>query len=275
MVQGIIMKLNFEFDRPIVFFDLETTGLDVNTARIVEVALLKVFPDGTEDSFLTRINPGVPIPPDATKVHGINNFDVMDKPRFEEIASDIKMIIDDSDLAGYNLVSYDLPILINELKRAGLNFSTANVRVVDVFSIFKQMERRDLSAAYRFYCNKELIGAHSALKDTQATLEIFGAQLNRYSDLPRNMDDLHKFCDPRDERFVDRDKKFIWQNGEAAFTFGKFKGKLLRHVVKTDRDYLAWMVQQEFSDEILHIINSALNGEFPVKETGEKSDSNN
>lgn len=269
------MKLNFDFDRPIVFFDLETTGLDINTARIVEIAMLKVFPDGSRDSFLTRVNPGIPIPVEATKVHGINNFDVMDKPHFEEIAHDIKTIIDDSDMAGYNLVKYDLPILVNELKRAGIAYSTENVRVVDVFSIFKKMERRDLTAAYRYYCDKELVGAHSALKDTQATLEIFGAQLNRYNDLPRNMDDLHKFCDPRDERFVDMDKKFIWQNGEAAFTFGKFKGQLLRNVVKTDREYLAWMVQQEFSDEVLKIIGSALKGEFPVKEESENSDSDN
>jgi len=269
------MKLNFDFNRPIVFFDLETTGLDVNTARIVEIALLKVFPDNSEDSFLTRVNPGVPIPTEATQVHGINNFDVMDKPSFSEIAVDITTIIENSDLAGYNLVKYDLPILINELKRAGINYSAENVRVVDVFSIFKQMERRDLTAAYRYYCNKELVGAHSALKDTQATLEIFGAQLNKYVDLPRNIDDLHKFCDPRDERYVDLDKKFIWQDGEAAFTFGKLKGQLLRNVVKIDRDYLSWMVQQEFSAEVIQIIKSALNGEFPVKEERENSDTDN
>ncbi|MFZ5517041.1 MAG: exonuclease domain-containing protein [Candidatus Zhuqueibacterota bacterium] len=259
------MNLNLQFDRPIVFFDLETTGLDVSTARIVEIALLKVYPDSTSETFLTRVNPGIPIPVDATNIHGINNFDVMDKPRFNEIAKDIHLIIEDSDLAGYNLLKFDLPLLVNELKRAGVNFSTENVRIVDVLSIYKSMERRDLAAAYRFYCNKELVGAHSALKDAQATLEIFSQQLTKYATLPRTLDDLHKLSNRRDDRYVDADKKFIWQNGEAAFTFGKFKGQLLRNVVKTDRDYLSWMAQQVFSEEVINIINSALKGQFPQR----------
>jgi len=273
--EGIGMNLNLQFDRPIVFFDLETTGLDVATARIVEIALVKVYPDNTSDTFLTRVNPGIPIPAEATNIHGINNFDVMDKPRFNQIAKDIHLILEDSDLAGYNLLKFDLPLLVNELKRAGINYSTENVRIVDIFSIYKAMERRDLTAAYRFYCNKELVGAHSALKDAQATLEIFGQQLTRYANMPRNLDELHKLSSRRDDRYVDADKKFIWQNGEAAFTFGKFKGQTLRNVVKTDSAYLAWMAQQEFSEEVIAIINSALKGQFPQRASRDTSDADN
>ncbi len=260
------MSTDFKLERPLVFFDLETTHLDVNIARIVEIALVKLFPDGATESFLTRINPGIPIPAESTKIHSINNFDVMDKPAFREIAIDIESFIKNCDLAGYNLIAYDLPILINEFKRSGIDFSPENVYVVDVMAIFKQKERRNLAAAYRFYCQKELKDAHSALKDAQATLEIFQAQMKRYVDLPNSVEELHQFCNQRDERFVDNDKKFIWQDGEAIFTFGKYKGSLLKNVAKTDGDYLSWMLGQEFSPEVQQIIRSALNGQFPVKE---------
>lgn len=259
------MGVQLKLDRPIVFFDLETTHLDVNLARIVEIALVKLFPDETTESFLSRINPGIPIPVDAARIHGINNFDVMDKPAFREIAKDIYALIQDCDLAGYNLIAYDLPILINEFKRAGIDYSIENVSVVDVMKIFKRKERRDLTAAYRFYCQKELEGAHSALKDTLATFEIFHAQLQRYNDLPQDVTGLHQFSNQRDKRYVDNDKKFIWTDGEACFTFGKCKGQPLKKVVKNDADYLNWMLQQDFSPEVIGIIRSALNGKFPEK----------
>jgi DNA polymerase-3 subunit epsilon len=259
------METDFKLERPLVFFDLETTHLDINIARIVEIALVKLSPDGTTESFLTRINPGIPIPAESTRIHGINNFDVMDKPTFREIAVDIESYIKDCDLAGYNLIAYDLPILINELKRAGIEFSTEGVYVIDVMTIFKQKERRNLAAAYRFYCRKELADAHSALKDTQATLEIFQAQMKRYTDLPNTIAELHQFCNPRDERFVDSDKKFVWQNGEAHFTFGKYKGSPLKKVAEKDAEYLSWMLGSDFSAEVLNIIRTALNGQFPVK----------
>ncbi len=259
------METNFKLERPLVFFDLETTHLDVNIARIVEIALVKLFPDGTSESFLTRINPEIPIPPDATRIHGINNFDVMDKPRFQEVAVDVHSFIKDCDLSGFNLINFDLPILVNEFKRAGIQFSRENVFIIDVMTIFKMRERRNLAAAYRFYCQKELEGAHSALKDTQATLEIFQAQLKRYPDLPNSVAELHQVCNQRDERFVDSDKKFIWQNEEACFTFGKYKGFPLRKVAENDAEYLTWMLGSDFSPEVLRIIRTALNGQFPLK----------
>lgn len=259
------METNLKLERPLVFFDLETTHLDVNIARIVEIALVKLFPDETTESFLTRINPGIPIPIETTRIHGINNFDIMDKPTFREIAIDIQSFIKDCDLAGYNLISYDLPVLTNEFKRAGIGFPTEYVNIVDVMKIFKIRERRNLAAAYRFYCQKELEGAHSALKDTQATLEIFQAQIKRYSDLPNSIEGLHQFCNKKDERFVDNDKKFIWQDDEACFTFGKYKGALLKKVAESDAEYLSWMLGQDFSAEVEQIIRSALQGQYPVK----------
>jgi len=257
--------MKFNLERPLVFFDLETTGLDTKTARIIEIALIKLFPDNTTDSFLTLINPEMVIPKEATEVHGINNFDVMDKPTFKEIAVDVMSVIKDSDLAGYNIVSYDVPILLNEIKRAGLFYSIDNVKLIDVMKIFKLKERRDLSAAFRFYCDKELEGAHSALVDTQATLDIFKAQTEKYSDLPKNINDLHNFCNQRDERFVDAERKFRWEKNQACFTFGKFKGQPLSIVSKKDPEYLAWMANQDFSDEVRNIIRSALKGQFPEK----------
>jgi len=266
------MDTDFKLERPLIFFDLETTGLDVNTARIVEIAILKLFPDETEESFLTRVNPEIPIPSEATNIHGINNFDVMDKPNFGEIAIDIYSIIKDCDLAGYNLINYDLPILINEFRRAGIEYTIENVNIIDVMTIFKMKERRNLASAYRFYCQKELKGAHSALKDTKATVDIFRAQMKRYPDLPQSVEKLHKFCNQHDERFVDIDKKFIWNNGEACFTFGKYKGFSLKKIAENDSEYLTWMLQQDFSLEVQQIIHSALNGKFPVQQAQNKSD---
>ena len=264
--------MKFELQRPLVFFDLETTGLDTKFARIVEIAMIKLFPDQTTDSFLTLVNPEMTIPSDATNIHGINNFDVMDKPIFKEIAVDVVSILKDCDLAGYNLASYDVPILVNELERAGISYSIENTKIIDAMTIFKLKERRDLSAAYRFYCQKELEDAHSALKDTQATLEIFKAQTVKYADLPQDIEGLHKFCNQRDERFVDKDKKFKWIKDEACFSFGKYKGQPLSTVVKKDAEYLEWIANQDFSDEVRNIIRSALKGQFPTKQ---KNDSNN
>jgi len=265
--------MNFKLERPLIFFDLETTGLDVKTARIVEIALLKIFPDETTESFLTLVNPEIPIPADAAKIHGITNLDVMDKPSFQTIAMDVLSIIENSDLAGYNLDSYDLPILINEFKRAGIDYSAEGVRSIDVLKIFRLKERRNLSAAYRFYCKKELQGAHSALKDTQATFEIFKAQTELYDDLPSNIEALHAFCNKPDDRFVDSEKKFIWENGKACFTFGKHKGKSLEKVVSIAPEYLQWMQNQDFSPGTLKIIRDALKGNFPVKKAGSKENS--
>ncbi len=257
--------MSFTLERPLVFLDLETTGLDIKNARIVEIALIKLFPDETTDSFLTLINPEMSIPTEATKIHGINNFDVMDKPTFREIAVDVISVIKNSDLAGYNLASFDVPILTNELQRAGISYSLDDTKIIDVLTIYKIKEKRDLSAAYRFYCDKELASAHSALKDTQATLEIFKAQLIKYPDLPQSIDELHNLCNMRDERFVDKDKKFKWTNDEACLTFGKYRGFSLNRMAKENPAYLQWMITQDFSDEVRNIIRSALKGEFPQR----------
>lgn len=259
------MESKLKLERPLVFFDIETTHLDIAIARIVEIAMIKLYPNQTTESFLTRVNPGVPIPSEATRIHGITNFDVIDKPSFRDIAGDIYALIENCDLAGYNLIAYDLPILVNEFKRAGIDFKTDNIAIIDVLEIFRKKERRNLAAAYQFYCQKQLNNAHSALKDTQATLEIFQAQLNRYADLPTQVQELHEFCNQRNDRFIDSDKKFIWQNNEACFAFGRYKGTPLRQVVKTDVEYIKWMLNSDFSIEVQNILRAALNGQFPIK----------
>ena len=263
------MKL--ELKKPLVFFDLETTGLDVNSDRIVEIAMIKLYPDGSKDTFLTLVNPEMPIPSGATKVHGISNFDVMDKPTFEQIAQDVYDMLKDSDIAGYNLTSYDLPILINEFQRAGIDYSADDVNIIDVLTIFRLKEKRDLSAAYRFYCHKELKDAHSALKDTEATLEILLAQVEKYEDLPKNTEGLHKFCKQGNDKFVDPDRKFYWENGEAYFNFGKYRGTPLKIVAKEAPDYLEWMLNQDFSAPTREIIAAALRGDFPKKSDSQVS----
>ncbi len=260
------MQTILKLERPLVFFDLETTHLDINLARIIEIAMIKLYPDNRTESYLSRVNPGIPIPSEATRIHGITNLDVMDKPSFRDIARDVYSVMEHCDLAGYNLIAYDLPVLVNEFKRAGIDFATDNIAIIDVMEIFKKKERRNLAAAYQFYCQKQLRDAHSALKDTQATLEIFQAQLSRYADLPTRVQELHEFCNQRDDRFIDSDKKFIWQNGEACFSFGKYKGMPLKQVVKTDADYIKWMLSSNFSAEVRNILRAALNGQFPTQD---------
>jgi DNA polymerase-3 subunit epsilon len=174
------METDFKLERLLVFFDLETTHLDVNIARIVEIALVKLFPDGTTESFLTRINPGIPIPAESTRIHGINNFDVMDKPTFQEIAVDIESYIKDCDLAGYNLIAYDLPILINELKRAGIEFSTEGVYVVDVMTIFKQKERLAAKDVMEEYAMNGIDYVFLRQKQYQDAFKIFKLNVEAY-----------------------------------------------------------------------------------------------
>ena len=262
------MKLKLE--RPLVFFDLETTGLDTKTARIVEIAMIKVFPDKTNESFLTLVNPEIPIPKEVTDIHGINNFDVMDKPTFKEIAVDVLSVIKNCDLAGYNLISYDVPILINELQRADISYSTENIGMIDVMKIFKIKERRDLSSAYRFYCKKDLDGAHSALKDTQATLDVLMAQTEKYEDLPQTVEELQQFCNQTDDRYVDPDRKLKWEKDEAHFTFGKYRGQNLKDISKKDPEYLQWIIKQDFSNQVQTILQNALSGIYPEKKNTKK-----
>lgn len=237
------MKLNIT--RPICFFDLETTGINVAKDRIVEISILKVFPDGREVELTERINPTVPIPAATTAVHGISDADVADKPTFAERARDIHDMIKDSDLAGFNSNRFDIPLLAEELLRANIDFDMKNRNAIDVQNIFHKMEQRTLVAAYKFYCGKDLTNAHSAAADTMATYEVLKAQLDRYEDLENDMKFLGDFSTRKKSAdfagFIGYDKDNV-----EIFTFGKHKGKKVVEILDSEPGYFGWIQNADF-----------------------------
>lgn len=252
--------------KPLIFFDIEATGTDPENDRIIEICLLKVLSDGKKEVFLERINPGIPIPPESTVIHGIRDGDIREKPYFRAVAGRILEFIAEGDLAGYNILRFDVPLLAKEFSKAGLDFSLEGRFLIDMMKIFHRKESRDLSAALRFYCNKELAHAHSAQADTEAVADIFWAQLERYPDLPRDISLLHQYCNSKDERFVDSSGRFAWRYGKAYFNFGKYRGYCLEQISREDRNYLAWLLEEgRLSDEAWSICQRALEGEFPSK----------
>ena len=262
---------NLKLDRPLAVFDLETTGVDTDKDRIVQIAIIRVEPDGRRTTFETLVNPERSIPPEATKVHGIRDEDVRDKPTFSQIRREVEEYLQDAVLGGFNSINFDAPLLQAELRRSESDLDLRRFQQVDAMRVFHRMERRDLTAAYRFYCDKDLVGAHSALADTEATLEILDAQVGRYDEVPDTLDALHTFCNPDAGLFVDRTRKFKWDDqGEACFTFGKFNGSALRDVCRDDRGrgYLEWMLGKDFNEEVKDILRQALGGVFPKRQGG-------
>lgn len=237
--------MELKLHRPICFFDLETTGIDVAKDRIVEIAILKVYPNGNKESRTWLVNPGMPIPEQSSKIHGITDEKVANEPTFKELASQVYNMIKDADLAGFNSDRFDIPLLAEELLRAGVDFEMGNRVSVDVQTIFHKKEERTLSAAYRFYCNETLENAHSAAADTNATYEILKAQLDRYEDLENDMKVLSEFTTRK--RSVDF-AGFIALNedGEEIFTFGKNKGALVSEVLEKEPGYYGWIQNADF-----------------------------
>ncbi len=256
---------NLTLDRPLVCFDLETTGTDIRDDRIVQLALVRVDLDGSRQTLASLVNPERPIPAGATAVHGIRDEDVRDAPRFAELWPRLQALLAGADLLGFNMVRFDLPLLQREIRDGGGEFDLAGRRLLDAMSIFHLKEPRHLSAALRFYCGREMVDAHDALADTLATLDVFDAQLARYDDLPRDAAALHELCNPRDDAFVDATRKLRWNDaGEATLGFGKHKGKTLRELARASRDYLEWMLRDDsFSPEVKDILREALGGVFP------------
>ncbi len=237
------MKLNLS--KPICFFDLETTGTNIATDRIVELAILKVFPNGNKESKTWLVNPGVPIPEEASAIHGITDEKVAGEPTFRELAREVYQMIQGCDLAGFNSNRFDIPLLAEELLRAGVDFDMKNAVFVDVQTIFHKMEKRTLAAAYQFYCGKELTDAHSATADTQATYEVLLSQLDRYPELTNNVQELAAFSTHNDTvdfaGFIRRD-----ENGEEVFGFGKHKGRSVHEVLEQEPGYFGWMLNADF-----------------------------
>lgn len=239
------MKLKLE--KPIVFFDLETTGVDVATDRIVEICLLKVMPNGNEEAKTMRINPGMHIPEEASKINGIYDDDVANCPRFEEVAADVWAFIKGCDLGGFNSNNFDIPMLAEEFLRAGVDANLAACRSVDVSNIYRKLERRTLTAAYKFYCHKDLEDAHTALADTRATYEVLCAQLDHY---PETLENDIKFLANYSQatRNVDFAGRIVYDdNGVETFNFGKYKGRSVVEVLQRDPSYYSWMMNGSFT----------------------------
>ncbi|MBO5710354.1 MAG: 3'-5' exonuclease [Rikenellaceae bacterium] len=238
------MKLNLK--NPIVFFDLETTGTSTTKDRIVEISILKVMPNGDEMAKTRRINPEMPIPAEASAVHGITDADVADCPRFRDIAKSLAQIIEGCDLAGFNSNRFDVPLLAEEFLRAGVDIDLKRHKFVDVQTIFHKKEPRTLSAAYKFYCDSELENAHSADADTRATYEVLKAQLERYPDLENSVDYLSEFS--TQVKFVYFAGRIIYyKNNVEIFNFGKYKGQAVADVFRRDPSYYSWIMEGDFS----------------------------
>ena len=237
--------MELKLRRPIVFLDLETTGVDPAKDRIVEVSLVKVQPDGSEEVKTRRINPGMPIPPESTQVHGITDDDVKDEPRFEQIAKSLAAYIEGCDLAGYNSNKFDIPVLAEEFLRAGVDVDLKKRKFVDVQTIFHKMEQRTLVAAYRFYCDRELEGAHSAEADTLATYEVLKAQLDRYPDLENDVEFLARFTEQN--RCADYAGRILYDKDDVeVFGFGTYKGRPVAEVFREEPGYYSWMMNGDF-----------------------------
>ncbi len=237
------MQLNLK--NPLVFFDLETTGIDIVKDRIIEISYVKVFPNGKEESKTMRINPGMPIPPASTAIHGITDDDVKDCPLFKNVAKQLAAQIEGCDLAGYNSNRFDIPLLAEEFLRAGVDIDLTRRKFIDVQTIFYKMEQRTLAAAYKFYCQKSLENAHTAAADTMATYEVLKAQLDRYPELKNDVAFLSEFSSFTNN--VDFAGRMVYnEKNQEVFNFGKYKGRLVEEVLKQEPAYYSWMMNGDF-----------------------------
>lgn len=246
------MELNLK--NPLLFFDLESTGLNVATDRIVEISAVKVFPDGKHEVKTRRLNPTIPISAESQRIHGISNEDVKDCPTFKEIAKSLAQWMSGCDFAGYNSTKFDIPLLAEEFLRVGIDFDFRKRKMIDVQNIFHKMEQRTLSAAYKFYCNKDLENAHSAEADTMATYEVLKAQLDKYSDTLKN--DVNMLADfSTKTRLVDYAGRIALNDKDVpVFNFGKHKGQPVENIFKVEPNYYNWMMDGDFTRDTKKVI---------------------
>ncbi len=259
-------------DRDLVFFDIESTGLNVVRDKIVQIALVKLHKNGNPPAeFTSLVNPGIPISEEAMAVHGITPKDLANKPTFQQLAQKIWDFIGDADLAGYNSNRFDVPMLMEEFARVGMEFDVSKRRLIDVQRIFYKMEPRTLKAAYRLYCGKEMTDAHDALADVQATIEVFQGQLKTYegvdlidedgnrvpAPVQNDMQVLHEFTN--DLNFLDATQKMrVQPDGTAVFNFGKYVGQPVKEVLAKDKNYYFWMLEKEFSSQVKQILKAMM-----------------
>ncbi|MBO7237028.1 MAG: 3'-5' exonuclease [Kiritimatiellae bacterium] len=255
---------NLKLVRPLVVFDIESTGVSPRKDRIIELAAIKLMPDGEEISKCWLMNPGVPIPPETTAIHGISDEIVKDCPTFADKAEEIFEFFRGCDLSGFNADRFDIPCLEEEFARVGMAFAPSARKHVDVQRIYHKKEPRDLSAAVRFYLGRNHDGAHGAEADTRATLEVLKAQMAKYSDLPATVDEMDEYLVPHDPMNADRAGTLRWKDGELTINFGKKKGESLKKLLLNEPNYLKWILKGDFDTEVRMIIKDLLdNGRLP------------
>ena len=255
---------NLKLIRPLVVFDIESTGVSPRKDRIIELAAIKLMPDGEEISKCWLMNPGVPIPPETTAIHGISDEIVKDCPTFADKAEEIFEFFRGCDLSGFNADRFDIPCLEEEFARVGMAFAPSARKHVDVQRIYHKKEPRDLSAAVRFYLGRNHDGAHGAEADTRATLEVLKAQMAKYSDLPATVDEMDEYLVPHDPMNADRAGTLRWKDGELTINFGKKKGESLKKLLLNEPNYLKWILKGDFDTEVRMIIKDLLdNGRLP------------
>lgn len=253
------MELPFSLGRPLAFFDLETTGLSLTSDRIIELALIRISPQGDVLERVRRFNPGIPIPPEATAIHGITDADVSAEPPFSATAKSLVELLDNCDLAGFNIRRFDIPMLLAEFRRAGIPFPITGRLLIDAQTIFHREEPRDLSAAARFYLGREHREAHTALGDIRTSAAVLSGQLARYEHLPRDLAGLHAYCDEVSPFQTEVDRWFQEREGELVFRRGKHRGEALSQVATTAPDYLRWMLgADDMDEEVLAVVRRAL-----------------
>ncbi len=239
--------MNLNLERPLAIFDLETTGLNITSDRIVEIAIIKVYPDGKEEHFCKRVNPQMPIPKETSEIHGIYDIDIINEPIFDLIAASVVEFIGDADLAGFNSNKFDIPVLAEELMRAGSDFDISQRKFVDVQNIFHKMEQRTLAAAHQFYCKKPIENAHNALHDAQATWDVLKAQMAHYADLSNDIPSLSEFSKAGNYNLLDfAGRLAINEKDESIYNFGKHKGKTIKEVARIEPGYYGWMLDADF-----------------------------
>ncbi len=257
-----------KLDRPLAVFDIEATGLNPRADRVIELAVIRTEPNGGESTCTWLLNPCVDIPLESTAIHGITNDDVRDCPTFLDSVDEIDTFFADCDLAGYNLIHFDIPILEEEFLRCGRDFRTPSRRILDAQRIYHMKEPRDLTAALKFFCGRDLgEDAHGAEADARATLEVIEGEFRKYGDLPDTMEGLDREFNPKDPSFIDRAGRIAWREGEAVINFGKKKGSKLRELAanKEGKQFLVWMTRSDFPIDTRKICEGALRGVFPER----------
>ena len=258
--------------KTLIVLDLETTGIWIDNDRIIDIAMIKCYVDGKQETYIKKVNPGIPIPARVTQLTGITDEDVKDAPAFKDIAPEVFEFLKDCDFAGFNVDKFDLPLLEREFRDAGIKFEWQKRKTYDAQKVYHLNEKRDLQAAYNFYCQKILNNAHSALCDAQATLEILRAQTIKYGK-EGEIESLGQFNYIKKTEFYDQERKFRWWNGKLYMMFGRYAKKYsLQDIVKKDPDYLEWIISADFSAEIKLLVEEALKGKFPEYKDGFSDD---